>query len=37
MLGIAAGTSKSQLSRARAAVRARLGEKEEKRDERVAR
>ncbi len=36
MLGIAEGTSKSQLSRARAAVRARLGEKKETRDERVA-
>ena len=36
MLGIAAGTSKSQLSRARAAVRARLGEAKEERDERVA-
>lgn len=37
MLGIAEGTSKSQLSRARAAVRARLGERKESRDERVAR
>jgi RNA polymerase sigma-70 factor (ECF subfamily) len=37
MLGIAAGTSKSQLSRARAALRAHLGAEKERGDERVAR
>jgi RNA polymerase sigma-70 factor, ECF subfamily len=37
MLGIAAGTSKSQLSRARAALRADLGAEKERGDERVAR
>ena len=37
MLGIAAGTSKSQLSRARAALRAQLGAAKERNDGRVAR